>query len=395
MLYAFGTTLTAGYTSQGLRAWKQTAVGRIYYLYNGSVPVCELDSNGNVTAVNTWGVTGLLSRYAPGSSLDGSVFYCFDPQGSVSVRLDSGGNILSSHTHEAWGTQISTVATNDPYAGFGGQWGYYKDAETGLHLLGERYYDPNSGRFLNRDPIGYEGGINLFAYCMNNPVNYADPNGEQGLQLLEEVAEQVETNPFVQQGIQEGLQETSNACGEILNTNPFSTGIAEGISSEAQAFTAEPSLGLLTLPPSQVASLVDNGIIASAPIVPLSATGTVPLLPATQGLCNPIGYGLTLSPGPYADANGFYKWTGRSRSFSEKAKRTVREYGDLFGCHTCGTKVPGGPWNVWILDHQPANALNPNNCTVRLYPHCHACSQLQSNVLGDMERRKTLPKHFP
>ena len=178
-LYSFGNTLTAGYTSQGLRAWKQTAAGRTYYLYNGSTPICELDSNGNVTAVNTWGTTGLLSRYTPGGSVDGNVFYCFDPQGSVSVRLDSSGNILSSHTNEAWGTQISTVATNDPYAGYGGQWGYYKDAETGLHLLGERYYDTSSGRFLNRDPIGYAGGINLYGYGEGNPITGIDPMGTQ------------------------------------------------------------------------------------------------------------------------------------------------------------------------------------------------------------------------
>ena len=107
----------------------------------------------------------------------GSVFYCFDPQGSASVRLDGGGNILSSHTNEAWGTQISTVATNDPYAGYGGQWGYYKDVETGLHLLGHRYYDTSSGRFLNRDPIGYDGGINVYAYAGGNPVRSIDPRG--------------------------------------------------------------------------------------------------------------------------------------------------------------------------------------------------------------------------
>ncbi len=40
-----------------------------------------------------------------------------------------------------------------------------------------RYYDPNAGRFITRDPIGYDGGINLYAYTANNPVNDADPDG--------------------------------------------------------------------------------------------------------------------------------------------------------------------------------------------------------------------------
>jgi len=47
----------------------------------------------------------------------------------------------------------------------------------GLILLGQRYSDPATGRFLTRDPIGYEGGINVYAYTGNNPVNGIDPTG--------------------------------------------------------------------------------------------------------------------------------------------------------------------------------------------------------------------------
>ncbi len=73
--------------------------------------------------------------------------------------------------------------------GYGGQWGYYTDNEldqvTGVvpqgrlawTLNGLRYYDPATGRFLTRDPVGYEGGINLYTFCGNNPVNYIDPLG--------------------------------------------------------------------------------------------------------------------------------------------------------------------------------------------------------------------------
>jgi uncharacterized protein RhaS with RHS repeats len=41
-----------------------------------------------------------------------------------------------------------------------------------------RYYDPQVGRFISKDPIGYQGGINLFGYVANNPINYIDPQGE-------------------------------------------------------------------------------------------------------------------------------------------------------------------------------------------------------------------------
>ena len=49
--------------------------------------------------------------------------------------------------------------------------------ETGLSLLGHRYYDPGTGRFVTRDPMGYAGGADLYAYCGNNPINDSDPLG--------------------------------------------------------------------------------------------------------------------------------------------------------------------------------------------------------------------------
>ena len=69
---------------------------------------------------------------------------------------------------------IRSCTTDDrsPYPfGYKAQAGYYTDSETGLILCTYRYYDPTVGRWLTRDPDGYDGGMDLYAYCMNDPVN--------------------------------------------------------------------------------------------------------------------------------------------------------------------------------------------------------------------------------
>ena len=93
----------------------------------------------------------------------GSTFYTFDEQGNTAQRLDSSQNILTSHIYDSFG--------------YGAQWGYYTDQETGLVLCTNRYYDPGQGRWITRDPIGFDGGINLYGYVTNNPMNEADPSG--------------------------------------------------------------------------------------------------------------------------------------------------------------------------------------------------------------------------
>ncbi len=65
--------------------------------------------------------------------------------------------------------------------GFVGKAGYYSDEESGLQLLGHRYYLPKLGRFLTQDPTGHDAGLNLYEYVNNNPLIGIDPIGHQGV----------------------------------------------------------------------------------------------------------------------------------------------------------------------------------------------------------------------
>jgi RHS repeat-associated protein len=176
-LITYPGMLSAGYHG-GLRAWKDTGTSRIYIQYTGIVPTCEMDDDGNVTAVNTVGINGLLARREG----ENTTFYTFDDSGDVTQTLNSSGTVLSSEQYDSYGNRLAINGTNNTPYGYKGQHDYYIDRETGLILATHRYYDPSEGRWLTRDPIGYAGGLNLYDYCDGNPINLVDPLGLCGEQ---------------------------------------------------------------------------------------------------------------------------------------------------------------------------------------------------------------------
>ena len=127
---------------------------------------------GAVTATNTFGTNGLISRH----SSVGSTFYDFDLSGNVAQRLSSSGAVAATDVDDAFGKRTTNNTSADSFS-FCGQWTAYTDSETGFILLEHRYYDPASGRWLTRDPISYSGGINLYGYTRNSPNNSSDPTG--------------------------------------------------------------------------------------------------------------------------------------------------------------------------------------------------------------------------
>jgi len=161
-----------GYSGDDLRAWKQSAGSKTYFLYDGTQPVSEYSGAGTLLATNTLGASGVASRHTSA----GSTFYAFDERGNVSQRLSSAGAVQSSELYDAYGSRMGTAAQGDPF-GYGAQAGYYADSETGLVLCTHRYYDPANGRWLTRDPMGYAGGVNLYGYVGNDPGNRWDPSG--------------------------------------------------------------------------------------------------------------------------------------------------------------------------------------------------------------------------
>ncbi|MDX2064806.1 MAG: RHS repeat-associated core domain-containing protein [Fimbriimonadaceae bacterium] len=86
---------------------------------------------------------------------------------------------MASRQYDAIGNVAAVSGTWTGPLGFAGSWGYQEDGDSGLQLLGHRYYDPSTGRFLTRDPI--KDGRNWYTNCENNPLTAVDPDGLQSI----------------------------------------------------------------------------------------------------------------------------------------------------------------------------------------------------------------------
>ncbi|WPD24572.1 MAG: RHS repeat-associated core domain-containing protein [Candidatus Electrothrix scaldis] len=107
-------------------------------------------------------------------SAEGAYYYINDHLGTPQIITDDSGAVVWQAEYLPFGNVNISVAQIENNLRFPGQ---YYDVETGLHYNWNRYYSPETGRYIAADPIGLDGGMNLYAYVGGNPINSVDVFG--------------------------------------------------------------------------------------------------------------------------------------------------------------------------------------------------------------------------
>ncbi len=169
----------------------------------------------------------------------GRRYLAFDQVGSLRAVTDTSGVVVGTMSCDSFGNVVS--ASGEATAVGLGFAGGFTDADTHLVLFGARDYDASQGRWMAKDPIGFEGGdVDLYGYCLGDPVGLVDPAG-------------LRSEQFGGGGASADC-ETTSPCGGFSRPDPYDWGLLVS-GSFTEMFSAAMIAGALFEPAAAPAAV--------------------------------------------------------------------------------------------------------------------------------------------
>ena len=182
-LIQIGEHIKYSYNTEGIRTKKETEEGTTEYSLIGSkiMKMEKVTSSGKITMYFTYDQRDELQSVTESNK---EYYYIKDITGNIIKIKDEEGNSIVEYKYDAYGKVEKTIIENNNVSKYNPfiYKGYYYDEETELYYCNTRYYSPEIGRWISIDDVDYldpesVSGLNLYCYCMNDPVNYCDPSG--------------------------------------------------------------------------------------------------------------------------------------------------------------------------------------------------------------------------
>ena len=174
--YQDGTEDAYTYDGAGKRIRTSEDGNVTKYLYDGLNVIIEQDNSGVTTAkyVRGLGYGGGIGGIISTTRNQAIRYYLYDGRGDVVGLTDPQGILVQSYQYDAYGNILSSTGSEtNPYQFSTKEF----SSRSNLIHFGARTYDPMTGRFISKDPLGMIDGPNLYAYVNNNPINLIDPYG--------------------------------------------------------------------------------------------------------------------------------------------------------------------------------------------------------------------------